>query len=98
MLWLPCRFLDFILVLDFIDYGRRPRVAVDWFFSFYIRVHAHNTMYYVYFQCVPIEMQEREAEVAYIVEPISRNHKNHTNHSSSLLVFRPGADMMFIFS
>lgn len=30
-------------------------------------------------------MQEADAKAVYIVEPISRNHKNHTNHSVSLL-------------
>lgn len=30
-------------------------------------------------------MQEGGVKAVYIVEPISRNHKNHTNHSVSLL-------------
>lgn len=58
---LQCRFLQFLLVSktskncrNFIDCARRPRVAVDWFFLFYIKVYAHNTIYHVYFQCVPI--------------------------------------------
>lgn len=40
---------------------------------------------YVYFQCILIKMQEGDVKAVYIVEPISRNHKNHTNHSASLL-------------
>lgn len=31
-----------------------------------------------------IKMQEGDVKAVYIVEPISRNHKNRTNHSPSL--------------
>lgn len=42
---------------------------------------------YVYFQRTLIKMQEGDVKAVYIVEPISRNHKNHTNHLPSLKTF-----------
>lgn len=40
-------------------------------------------------------MQEGDVKAVYIVEPISRNHKNHTNHSPSL--YDGSVDVLLIF-
>lgn len=53
----------------------------DWFFSSDMSIIQFICLFPVFL----IKMQEADVEAVYIVEPISRNHKNHINHSASLL-------------